>query len=93
MDNAKYNENYYNTMTKEMKDKWINIVYEHYNKQLPFVKHDINKIKDNIKLLQHNQKYNVIITNFNYSKYNLNSLIYFIKNNKIDKKNNDKYIM
>ena len=75
---AKYNQNYYNNLSQQDKDKWINQVYNYYNKSLPLVKYDKNEINKYFNKLKQPQKYKVIKTNFDYKKYKLFNLINFM---------------
>lgn len=91
MDNAKYNENFYNHLTKEEQSYFIEKVYETYNKTLPLIEYDLGEIKKYFEMLKMNQPFTIsknINTNL-LKKYKLEAFIEFI--NKLDK-NNEKNI-
>jgi hypothetical protein len=78
LENAKYNQNLYNNLSNDEKNKWIDKVYKYYNKNLPLIKYNKNKINESFKNLKNKQNYKIIKTNFNLIKYRLFNLLKFI---------------
>lgn len=92
---AKYNQNYYNNLSQQDKNKWIEQVYNYYNKSLPLVKYDKNEVNKYFNKLKQPQKYKVIKTNFDYKKYKLFNLINFMNEHdaKLNSDSNNNYFI
>jgi hypothetical protein len=78
IENAKYNQQFYNNLSQIDKDKWIDKVYQFYNNSLPIIQYNKEKIIEHFNKLKQKQNYKVIKTKFNYKKYKLFNLIKFI---------------
>ena len=90
LENAKYNQNFYNNLSNDEKNKWIEKVYKHYDKKLPLMKYNKKKINESFNNLKKKQNYKVIKTNTNLKKYGLFNLIKFINyTDKINKFTNN----
>lgn len=60
MNESLYNQNFFNKLTKEEQNLWINKVFNYYNKSLPLVKYDKKKILKHFNSLKNNQSFKKI---------------------------------
>ena len=89
--NFEKNKIEFSKLDEENKNKWIDGIYNFYNKKIPLIEYNKKDIDFSFNNLLKNQKYS-ITTNCDdfktFEKYKLNNLINFIKNNKALKKEN-----
>ena len=79
------NQNLYYKLSTENKSKWINNLYNYYNKTLPLINYNKSDVQFSFNLLCKNQNYSISTTCNDLSlfeKYNFINLIKFIKSTK-----------
>ena len=85
LNNAKCNQNKFNNLGQEIKNKWINQIYKSNNNSIPIIEYSHEDIKYSFKKLTDKQNYSIISNTTNFNNYiGYNNLVNFIRANKIN---------